>query len=84
MGGDEMVVVLRSVADLESAMTIAEAIRRVVDEPITTPELSVRITASIGVALARPGEQIDALIARADIAMYAAKQAGRNRVTRID
>ena len=84
MGGDEMVVVLRSVADLESAMTIAEAIRRVVDEPITTPELSVRITASIGVALARPGEQIDALIARADIAMYEAKQAGRNRVTRID
>jgi PleD family two-component response regulator len=32
------------------------------------------------VATARPGESIDALVGRADNAMYAAKSAGRNRV----
>jgi PleD family two-component response regulator len=39
---------------------------------------------SIGVTLARPGEKTDALVARADEAMYRAKQTGRNQVITID
>jgi PleD family two-component response regulator len=35
---------------------------------------------SIGVTLAHPDETTDALVARADAAMYRAKQSGRNRV----
>jgi len=40
----------------------------------------VQATLSIGVTLARPGESVDGLIARADQAMYQAKQGGRNQV----
>jgi PleD family two-component response regulator len=39
---------------------------------------------SIGVTLAREGETTDALVARADEAMYRAKQHGRNRVIPFD
>lgn len=83
MGGDEIVVVLRSIPDLEAAMAIAETVCRAIAEPITTAELHIEVTASIGVTMAKPEESVDALIARADVAMYGAKQAGRNRVTRL-
>ncbi|BCU07402.1 GGDEF domain-containing protein [Allochromatium tepidum] len=43
-----------------------------------------RATASFGMTLARPGESMSALIARADSALYAAKEAGRNRVHSAD
>ena len=84
MGGDEMVVVLRSVADLDAAVAVAETIAAAISRPIHGEELETMITASIGVALAKPAEAVDALFARADIAMYQAKQAGRARVIRID
>ncbi|MEB3362159.1 MAG: sensor domain-containing diguanylate cyclase [Synechococcaceae cyanobacterium] len=83
MGGDEMVVVLRDISDLDAAMAIAEKINRAIAKPITTVEPQVGITASIGVTLARSQEGLDELMARADQAMYQAKQAGRNCVTRI-
>jgi diguanylate cyclase (GGDEF)-like protein len=63
---------------------IAQKIRGAIAEPITTAELHASITASIGVTVARPGEGMDALMARADIAMYKAKQAGRNQVILIE
>jgi diguanylate cyclase (GGDEF)-like protein len=47
---------------------------------IQLPEKTLRITASIGVATAVPGESADAVIDRADQAMYAAKLGGRNRL----
>jgi len=42
------------------------------------------VTISIGVTLHRAGEPVDALLARADAALYVAKNAGRNRVTFAD
>ena len=43
---------------------------------------AVRFTASLGVAQAQPGESdVNALLGRADAALYAAKAAGRNRVS---
>ena len=84
MGGDEMVVVLRSVADLEAAVGVADTLAAAIRRPIISADVQVVITASIGVTLARPAEAVDALMARADIAMYEAKQAGRDRVIRID
>ena len=80
MGGDEMVVVLRSVADLEAAVALAGKVGSAIAEPISGDGLQARITASIGVTLARSGEDVDGLMARADLAMYEAKKAGRNRV----
>ena len=84
MGGDEMVVVLRSVADRAAAVALGEEIAAAIRQPILGGDHPIVITASIGVTLARPGEGVDALMSRADVAMYAAKQAGRARVVPLD
>jgi diguanylate cyclase (GGDEF)-like protein len=81
-GGEEFLLILpgvemvRAVGVAERARASAEASRLHADGA------ELRITLSIGVAERRPGERRDALIGRADLAMYAAKQAGRNRVAR--
>jgi len=80
IGGDELLVLLPGVRDLQDAMDIAEKLRRAAAEPIPTPAGPIAITISIGVTLARPEERTDALMARADDAMYQAKNHGRNRV----
>ena len=80
IGGDELLVLLHGVRDLKDAMDIAEKLRRAAAEPIPTPAGPITITLSIGVTLARSGERTDALMARADDAMYQAKNSGRNQV----
>ena len=80
MGGDEFVVVLAGLADLAAATSVAEAIAAAIEQPIHGSDFEIAITASLGVTLARPGEGLDELIARADIAMYDAKQNGRRIV----
>jgi len=83
-GGDEFLVVLNAIPDLDTAMAVAEKINLAIAKPIPTSRLRFSITESIGVAIARPDEAMDDLIARADQAKYQAKQAGRNEVIRID
>jgi diguanylate cyclase (GGDEF)-like protein len=73
-------VFLHGVRDLEDARIIAEKLRCLAAEPIPTADRTISITLSIGVTLAHPGESTDALIARADDAMYEAKKSGRNQV----
>ena len=80
IGGDELLVLLHGVRDLRDAMEIAEKLRRAAAEPIPTAEGPISITISIGVTLAHPDERTDALMARADDAMYQAKSRGRNQV----
>ncbi|MFM9012834.1 MAG: GGDEF domain-containing protein, partial [Gemmatimonadota bacterium] len=76
-GGEEFVLVCPGTTLLE-AHALAESLR----ERIASRDFSGvgRRTASLGVATARPGETPDALLARADEALYEAKSAGRNRV----
>lgn len=83
LGGDEFLVALGGIHDLEEAATIAEKIRSLCEEPVPIPEGEIAATVSIGVALANPAESGEALIARADKAMYAAKTSGRNCVVPI-
>lgn len=83
MGGDEMLVLLPGLHSLEDAAQIAEKIRCRAAEPIERHEPIVHATLSIGATLAIPGEPVSTMIARADVAMYEAKRAGRNRVTKI-
>ncbi|MCB0858510.1 MAG: EAL domain-containing protein [Solirubrobacterales bacterium] len=80
-GGDEFVVVLRDIPP-EDALATAEDLVRLVarDVRIEGAEHSARITASIGVAVASEGDPVpeETLMMQADIAMYEAKDAGRN------
>lgn len=83
IGGDELMVVLPGVQGMDDAVTIAEKLRRLASEPVPIPEGQVQISISVGVALACTGESLDELIARADTAMYTAKQQGRDQVVAI-
>ena len=83
IGGDELLVVLDGVRDLADAVDIAEKMRSVSILPIDIGVATVSVTLSFGVTLAAPDEGIDALIARADAAMYRAKESGRDQVVAI-
>lgn len=80
-GGDEFLVVLHDIGGTSPAVAIADQLRRACARPVTTPTGTVATTVSIGVVLRGAGESSDALIARADQAMYAAKRAGRDQTT---
>jgi diguanylate cyclase (GGDEF)-like protein len=75
-GGEEFLVLLSNIDDA-TAVAAAERIRANV---ASSTEGGPGVTMSVGVALRRPGEQQDALIARADRALYQAKSNGRDRV----
>jgi len=80
VGGEEFLLLLpgRGEADAGHA---AELLRATIERDCAVVDgLPVGMTASIGVASFRPGDTVQALITRADTAMYAAKRAGRNRV----
>lgn len=77
MGGEEFVVLLVATG-LDDAVMVAERLRLALsahDVGLPSP-----VTASFGVALLQGGEDGPALLARADQALYSAKQQGRNRV----
>jgi diguanylate cyclase (GGDEF)-like protein/PAS domain S-box-containing protein len=84
IGGDELLVILHGVHDLEDALAVAEKLRRRAAEPIQTDAGPITVTLSIGVTLACDSESTDALIARADDAMYQAKARGRNQVVGLE
>ncbi|MEU2350192.1 EAL domain-containing protein [Modestobacter sp. NPDC049651] len=83
LGGDEFVVLCRD-CDVPGALTLAERFQRTFDEPFDLGERRTRLTVSIGVATTEatgPAALRSAdLVRDADLAMYAAKAAGRNRV----
>ncbi|WP_229261453.1 sensor domain-containing diguanylate cyclase [Duganella margarita] len=86
-GGEEFAVIAQS-ANEEDALAMAESICAAIaalNLPHATSPFNV-LTASIGVALITPGEQhsITSLIKTADVALYRAKQLGRNRVEQAD
>lgn len=79
-GGDEFIVVLSELYSREDARGIAAGILREIALPMEIDGQQIRISASIGIALAR-GKRlaVDQLIKQADDAMYRAKRAGKNR-----
>lgn len=83
-GGEEFLVLLPG-ATLQRAGRVAESLRAgMAAEPLHCGTAWVRQHFSAGVAELIPGESIQDLIARADVALYSAKRAGRNRVVAAD
>ncbi len=86
-GGEEFVGALANV-DRDAALHVAERLRRRVEQspfPVRTPEGDLRVTVSIGVATTRGADDTaEAILRRADEALYRAKKDGRNRVVAAD
>lgn len=79
-GGEEFLI-LAPDCDAAGAERLAEAVRHTLAATaIPCSGLTLTVTASLGVAVARPGEPQDAVVKRADDALYRAKTGGRNRV----
>jgi diguanylate cyclase (GGDEF)-like protein len=85
IGGEEFSVFVPD-TDLQGAMQVAEGLRRAIEEcRPRAGALSLKVTASIGVASHATGVQsMQAIQQRADQAMYEAKRAGRNRVSGLE
>ncbi len=82
LGGDEFVVLCRN-CDVDGALRLAERFQRTFDEPFALGDRRTQLTVSIGVATAAADDdetRSTDLVRDADLAMYAAKAAGRNRV----
>ena len=78
LGGDEFAVLLNSISAPVEATAIAEAIVEALRQPFTVDHFRLDIEASIGVALyPAHGADADALLQRADVAMYVAKETSR-------
>jgi diguanylate cyclase (GGDEF)-like protein len=81
LGGDEFVVILGSISEREQAARIAHELLSILSRPIQLSSHEWRTTASIGIAMfPADGEDEQALTKNADIAMYLAKEQGKNDV----
>lgn len=81
-GGEEFLVVARAVP-IEGAAILAERIRRTIEQSVAKGPQgeTIRVTSSVGVAMLGPRHRDEAaLVHDADVALYEAKQAGRNCV----
>ncbi len=81
MGGDEFVAVLQDLDDITSSVPLVLRLLSAASLPVEIGELSLRVSASIGVTYFPQQDDVDAdhLLRQADQAMYQAKQAGKNR-----
>src|SRR6185503_11249199 len=80
-GGEEFAAILPA-TDESGALKLAERVRKALEAGQTVFEgARIAVTASFGTAVwPADGQEIDSLVAAADRALYAAKEAGRNRV----
>jgi len=79
LGGDEFVIVLEGVHDIEDVMFVANKLLVTLARPIEISGHEISSTVSIGVSIfPEDGLDTDELLKHADIAMYKAKEAGKN------
>ena len=84
LGGDEFAVLLELGSDDGHAWPIAQRLLDRLAAPYVLSGTEVRVTASVGITVAGPGSDADVLLLEADLAMYAAKSAGKSRCTMYD
>lgn len=82
LGGDEFALLLDGVDGPSVALDIAERAVAALSAPVDVSGTSVRVGASAGLAMRHDDGDSDTLMREADVAMYAAKRQGKNRVYR--
>jgi diguanylate cyclase (GGDEF)-like protein len=82
LGGDEFAVLLPRAEEQEARRVGTDLLEVLRQNPVFVAGRSVRVTASAGAALFTPDEELDSagLMAKADLAMYQAKEAGRDQL----
>ena len=81
LGGDEFVVLLPRISEIADGERVAQKVLDLFAEPLRVGPHELRVTPSIGLALyPEHGHDSITLMRHADLAMYQAKNAGRNRV----
>ncbi|GAB3549294.1 hypothetical protein GCM10027343_30780 [Noviherbaspirillum agri] len=79
LGGDEFVILLQNVKNASYAADVTRHIVERINEPFHIGDLTLSVSTSVGISVfPGDGQDIDTLISHADMAMYQAKQAGRN------
>ncbi|WP_272473184.1 putative bifunctional diguanylate cyclase/phosphodiesterase [Baekduia alba] len=86
LGGDEFAILLEGLDDPAESVRVAERLLSVIGAPVDVAGVSLRSTASIGIALAAPDAPMEGedLVRDAGVAMYRAKRAGRGRAELFD
>ncbi len=79
LGGDEFAILLEGIATTAEVEKLAAALIEQLDQPFNLNAAEVRVSASIGVAFSTKEQSAEALLSKADTAMYFAKAAGKNR-----
>ena len=78
VGGDEFMVFIQDAADINAIITCAEKLNRILRKPYEKNSKRVKVSASIGIAVAEEGATFRELYERADKALYDVKKRGRN------
>jgi diguanylate cyclase (GGDEF)-like protein/PAS domain S-box-containing protein len=79
LGGDEFALLIERVADTAAVEAFAERVVRAFSEPFALADGPVITTATVGVATTEDSADVDELLRHADLALYAAKTAGKRQ-----
>ncbi|WZL71929.1 EAL domain-containing protein [Clostridiaceae bacterium 35-E11] len=79
LGGDEFTILLEDIQGIKNVLTVVHKLFHALDEPFVLKNHEIYATTSIGISLyPDDGQDIDTLMKNADIAMYRAKESGRD------
>jgi diguanylate cyclase (GGDEF)-like protein/PAS domain S-box-containing protein len=81
LGGDEFGILLEDVDGMGDVLGSAERVRTAIRRPVHVAGQEIVVTACIGVALDVPGQSTDQLLCNADLATFAAKELGGDRIS---
>lgn len=84
LGGDEFAVVVEEVGERDDPQTLADRLLMLLRMPMRVGGREVVVGVSIGIAVAEPTDDEEAVLRNADTAMYAAKSSGKACVRRFD
>jgi diguanylate cyclase (GGDEF)-like protein/PAS domain S-box-containing protein len=81
LGGDEFGILMEDIADPSDVLGSAERVRQAIRQPVAVAGREIVVTACIGVALDAPGLTSDHQLCNADLATFAAKELGGDRIS---